>query len=280
MTQLKRALLDSELDELNRSILSMGSLVDTAIGHAIESLMSVDIAQANAVIAGDAEINRLRFHIEERAYVILATQQPMARDLRTVITAMHMAIEMERIGDHAAGIARIVTRLEGMPLPPLLLEAQAELREEAAAETPDESADDENDDKAGIDEMALDSEVGNSGLALGDEASSKRLKLARLPKMAKRARSMFNRAIAAYLERDVEKAMAIVKRDRKLNRQYPKFFAEAMAELSSQNVVEIPTYLLWIAHNLERIGDRTTNMAERIVFMVTAQYTEVLEEYE
>ena len=53
-----------------------------------------------------------------------------------------------------------------------------------------------------------------------------------------------------------------------------------MAELSSQSVVEIPTYLLWIAHNLERIGDRTTNMAERTVFMVTAQYTEVMEEYE
>ena len=117
MTQLTRALLDSELNELNQSILAMGSMVDAAIGNAIEALLAVDIAQAQAVITGDAEVNRLRFHIEERAYIILATQQPMARDLRTVITAMHMAIELERIGDHAAGIARIVTRLEGMPLP-------------------------------------------------------------------------------------------------------------------------------------------------------------------
>ena len=272
MPQTTRALLDSELDELNRSILSMASLVDAAIGNAIEALLGIDIAQAQAVIAGDAEVNRLRFHIEERAYIILATQQPMARDLRTVITAMHMAIELERIGDHAAGIARIVTRLEGMPLPPLLLEAQAELRDEANGGTSDELEDDGGDDRAGIDEMVMEEEV--------PEAPPKRLRLTRLPKMAKRARSMFNRAIAAYLERDVDKAMAIVKRDRKLNRQYRKFFAEAMAELSSQSVVEIPTYLLWIAHNLERIGDRTTNMAERIVFMVTAQYTEVLEEYE
>ncbi|MBP8947928.1 MAG: hypothetical protein KBG73_03745 [Candidatus Promineofilum sp.] len=268
MSLITRALLDSELNELNQSILAMGSMVDAAIGGAIEALLSVNIAQANAVIAGDAEINRLRFHIEERAYVILATQQPMARDLRTVITAMHMAIELERMGDHAAGIARIVTRLEGMPLPALLLEAQAELRDEPDSETSDELAD----DGAGADEMALEEEA--------QEAPPKRLKLTRLPKMAKRARSMLNRAITAYLERDVEKAMAIVKRDRKLNRQYRKFFAEAMDELSSQNVVEIPTYLLWIAHNLERIGDRTTNMAERVVFMVTAQYTEVLEEYE
>ncbi len=277
MTQLKRALLDSELDELNQSILSMGSMVDAAIGHAIEALLSVDIAKAQAVIAGDAEVNRLRFHIEERAYVILATQQPMARDLRTVITAMHMAIELERIGDHAAGIARIVTRLEGMPLPPLLVEAQVELQRETA----DGPADEQNDELAeeSADEAAGD-KPGVDGLMLGEDTPPKRLKLTRLPKMAKRARSMLIRAITAYMERDAEKAMAIVKRDRKLNRQYRKFFTEAMAELSQQSVVEIPTYLLWIAHNLERIGDRTTNMAERTVFMVTAQYTEVVEEYE
>ena len=268
MTQLKRALLDSELDELNQSILAMGSMIDDAIGNAIEALLSVNIDQAQAVIAGDAEINRLRFHIEERAYVILATQQPMARDLRTVITAMHMAIELERIGDHAAGIARIVTRLEGMPLPSLLLEAQAELQREQAEELPDEFTDDSAD------------EPGVDGPPPEGDAPPKRLKLTRLPKMAKRARSMLNRAIAAYLERDADKAMSIVKRDRKINRQYRKFFTEAMAELSRESVVEIPTYLLWIAHNLERIGDRTTNMAERTVFMVTAQYTEVMEEYE
>ena len=268
MTQLKRALLDSELNELNQSILTMGSMVDAAIGNSIEALLSVDVDQAQAVIAGDAEINRLRFHIEERAYVILATQQPMARDLRTVITAMHMAIELERIGDHAAGIARIVTRLEGMPLPSLLAEAQAELQSDQA------------DDFEEFADGHVGDEPGSDGPTPDESSSPKRLKLARLPKMAKRARSMLNRAISAYLERDADKAMAIVKRDRKLNRQYRKFFAEAMAELSSQSVVEIPTYLLWIAHNLERIGDRTTNMAERTVFMVTAQYTEVMEEYE
>ena len=268
MTQFTRALLDSELSELNQSILAMGSMVDAAIGNAIEALLAVDIAQAQAVIAGDAEVNRLRFHIEERAYIVLATQQPMARDLRTVITAMHMAIELERIGDHAAGIARIVTRLEGMPLPSLLLAAQAELQKEG-----DESPDDFVDN-------LVDDETISEGPAVAGDVPPKRLKLTRLPKMAKRARDMLGRAIAAYMERDADKAMAIVKRDRKLNRQYRKFFAEAMAELSSQSVVEIPTYLLWIAHNLERIGDRTTNMAERTVFMVTAQYTEVMEEYE
>ncbi|WP_374688452.1 phosphate uptake regulator PhoU, partial [Promineifilum sp.] len=110
-----RGLLDSELVELNQSILALGSMVDTAIGNAIEALMTNDSALAQSVIAGDAEINRLRFHVEERAYIVLATQQPMARDLRSVIAAMHFATELERIGDHAAGIARIVTRMNEIP---------------------------------------------------------------------------------------------------------------------------------------------------------------------
>lgn len=261
MTLHTRALLDSELNEINQSILAMGSMVDVAIGNAIEALMTSNGTLAHEVIAGDAEINRLRFFVEEKSYVVLATQQPMARDLRTVIAAIHFAIELERIGDHAAGIARIVTRMEGMPLPsepPPVAEA-----EEAGAAPDDGDNGDDSDEETPE-----------------PERPTKRMKLSRLPKMSKRARDMLNRAITAFIDRDVDKAMAIVKRDRKINRHYRKFFTEAMQVLSTENVVEMPTYLLWIAHNLERIGDRTTNLAERVVFMVTGQYTEVLEDYE
>jgi phosphate transport system protein len=257
MPHTARALLDNELNELSDSVLTLSSLVDTAIGRAIDALMANDGQLAESVILGDAEINRLRFHIEEKSYVILSTQQPLARDLRTVIAAIHFAIELERIGDHAAGIARIVTRMEGMPWPVMGEPLPAEIA------LPDDEAAEDGDDET----------------AAGD-APTLRLKLSRLPKMTKRARDMLLQATEAYIERDVDKANAIVKRDRKLNRHYRKFFTEAMAELSSQEVVELPTYLLWIAHNLERIGDRTTNLAERVVFMVTGQYTEVLEDYE
>lgn len=259
MPHTARALLDNELNDLSRSVLTLSSLVDTAIGLAVDSLMTHDVPLAESVILGDAEINRLRFQIEEKSYVILSTQQPLARDLRTVIAAIHFAIELERIGDHAAGIARIVTRLEGRPWPIAM--------EQMPAETT--STEEEVDGMEEAEEEPADS-----------EAPVLRLKLSRLPKMTKRARDMLRRATEAYIERDVDKANAIVKRDRKLDRHYRKFFAEAMAELSSQEEVEMPTYLLWIAHNLERIGDRTTNLAERVVFMVTGQYTEVLEDYE
>ena len=255
MTSPVRALLDNELTSLSQSVLSLSSMVDAAIGQSVTALMSNDIALAEQVIAGDADINRLRFQIEEKAYVILSTQQPLARDLRTVIAAIHFAIELERIGDHAAGIARIVTRMEGMPRPPIV---DPTIPSESPAAPPDETAD----------------EIPEG------ETPTLRLKLSRLPKMTKRARDMLHRATAAYIERDVEKANAIIKRDRKLDNQYRKFFAEAMAEITSQNVPEMPTYMLWIAHNLERIGDRTTNLAERVIFMVIGQYTEVLEDYE
>ena len=262
-----RAMLDTELNEINQSILVMGSMVDAAIGNAVEALMTSNAAMAEAVIAGDADINRLRFQIEEKCYIVLATQQPMARDLRTVIAAIHFAIELERIGDHAAGIARIVTRMSGMalplPEPPEFLEDEDGAADEPAAEVdyvPEPVSADSAPETA--------------------EGPPKRLKLSRLPKMSKRARDMLNRAITAYMDRDADKAAAIVKRDQKINRHYRKFFAEAMQTMHTQSIAELPTYLLWIAHNLERIGDRTTNLAERVVFMVTGQYTEVLEDYE
>lgn len=255
MTLPSRALLDSELNDLNQSVLALSSMVDKAIGDSIDALMTNNIPLAESTIAGDADINRLRFQIEEKSYVILSTQQPLARDLRTVIAAIHFAIELERIGDHAAGIARIVTRMEEMPRPVL----PESLDSEVGAGSTDDKIDDELPD---------------------DVTPTLRLKLSRLPKMTRRGRDMLQQATQAYIERDIDKANAIVKRDRKLDRQYRKFFAEAMAEMTSQHVAEMPTYLLWIAHNLERIGDRTTNLAERVVFMVTGQYTEVLEDYD
>lgn len=251
-----RALLDNELNDLNQSVLALSSMVDEAIGNAIDALMTSNAELAESVISGDAEVNRLRFHIEEKAYVILSTQQPLARDLRTVIAAIHFAIELERIGDHAAGIARIVQRMQEMSRPVVF-------------------------DASGTDEPTRPIfETVSVEAAEDDESLPLRLKISRLPKMTKRARDMLHRATEAYIDRDVEKANLIVKRDRKIDSQYRKFFAEAMSEMINKNVAEVPTYLLWIAHNLERIGDRTTNLAERVIFMATGQYTEVLEEYD
>lgn len=145
--------------------------------------MTNNAVLAGDVIVGDAEINRLRFQIEEKAYIILSTQQPLARDLRTVIAAIHFAIELERIGDHAAGIARIVQRLQEMPQPVVF--------ESTSLSVPPIAGLDEEIDMPSP--VALASDV----LAIDDKAAPVRLKLSRLPKMTKRARDMLHRATEA-----------------------------------------------------------------------------------
>ena len=106
-----RGTLDRELSELNENIILLSSRVDEAIGRAMDALMNRDSQEAQAVIQADEEVNALRFEIEEGCLTILATQQPVAIDLRIIVAAMHIATELERIGDHATGVARIVERL-------------------------------------------------------------------------------------------------------------------------------------------------------------------------
>jgi phosphate transport system protein len=192
-------------------------MVDGAVEQAMEALTTRNVDLAQMVISGDEEINALRFEIEEECLRILATQQPFATDLRTTITAMHLATELERIGDHAAGIARLVERMK--------------------------------------DEPEIDS-------------------LHKLPKMAKRARGMLRKSIDAYIDADSEKAIAMVRRDDKLDKQYHKVVRETLNEMRDDDYIRRATYLLWAGHNLERIGDRATNIAERVIFMTTGQFVE------
>lgn len=223
MTASTRSIFDNQLAAMNEAVLLMSSKVEEAIEKSVEALATDNIELAEQVIAEDAEVNRLRFLIEEQAQLVLATQQPMATDLRVIIAAIHIATELERIGDHASGIARIVTRL--------------------------------------------------------DEVPSTDLDWSRLPKMAKRAQDMLHKAITAFADLDADAASEIARRDQKIDRLYRKFFGEAVSHMSEEEKVQMATYMLWVAHNLERIGDRSTNIAERVVFMVNGEYIEVMEDY-
>ncbi|MDQ4078811.1 MAG: phosphate signaling complex protein PhoU [Chloroflexota bacterium] len=116
-----RASFDKQLTELRDRLLRMGSLVDEALDRAIRALIERDAALASHVIRGDQEINRLRYAIEEQSYLLLATQQPMAGDLRRIAAAISIATNMERMADHAAGIAVLARRLSQEPeLKPLV----------------------------------------------------------------------------------------------------------------------------------------------------------------
>ncbi len=221
MSLPSRSLLDRDILKLRENLLQMTSMVDTAIDQAMIALSTQNSQLAQEVIAGDAEINRLRHEVEDTVYTTLATQFPAARDLRTIIAAIHLAVELERMGDHASGIASLALRMVGEP------------------------------------------EIDN---------------LHKLPKMAKRARQMMAESIQAFLDRDVERARNLIKRDNKLDKHYNKLFRETLSEMTSETSAQRATFLLWAGHNLERIGDRATNIAERVIFLVTGEFVENIDE--
>lgn len=218
MTFQSRSILDQELAKVRDNILRLTSMVDTAIDQAMIALRGRDVVLAQNVIVADNEINHLRYTIEEECLRILATQAPTATDLRTVVAAIHVAVELERVGDYASGIARLVERME----------------EEAEIDT-----------------------------------------LHKLPKMAKRARQMVQDSIQAYVDRDAEQAHALIKQDDKIDKQYNKLFRETLQEMQDDDYIRRATFLLWAGHNLERMGDRATNIAERVIFMLTGEYVEI-----
>lgn len=221
MTLKTRSTLDAGLNSLNERLLQMSSLVDTMIEQAMAALYTRDTVIASQVIAEDLTVNDIRYATEDEAMQILATQQPLATDLRRVIAAIHIAVELERIGDHAAGIASLVERLE--------------------------------------DEEEIES-------------------LHKLPKMAKRARSMVRTGVEAYIACDPELATAMIGKDDKIDRQYRRLFTETLNEMRDDDYIRRATFLLWVGHDLERIGDRATNIAERVIFMATGQHIEVLDD--
>ena len=212
-----RSLFDRELQELNNKILQLASMVIEATDKAMEALYQRNYSLAREIVDGDQIVNELRYNIELDALKILATQQPMARDLRQIIAAIHIAVELERIGDHAADIASLAERLEA--------------------------------------EGEFDS-------------------LHKLPKMAKRAVTMVNEGVTSFVERDSEAARKLIGKDEKIDKHYFQLRQEILEEMVNDTYIRRASFLLWVGHDLERIGDRATNIAERVIFMVTGEFVE------
>jgi phosphate transport system protein len=113
------------LNDLRDDILLMASRVEHELEAALAALADVDIEKAREVYATDRIVNQNRFEIEDRCFTLIATQQPAAGDLRLVVAAMSMVVDIERMGDQAKGIAKVVTRLDqhtNIPRPPELVE--------------------------------------------------------------------------------------------------------------------------------------------------------------
>jgi phosphate transport system protein len=208
-----RGTFERELKELQDSTKDLAAMVDIAIERSVRALKERDLDLAHNVIDDDKKINSKRYAIEQEAMLVLATQQPMASDLRTIAAVMSIITDLERMGDHAEGIAKIALMIgKEPPLKPLI----------------------------------------------------------DIPRMAEISRNMLERAMQAFAERNSDLAMEVIKQDDEVDNLYNQVYRELLSYMiQDTSTIDRATHLLWVAHNLERIGDRATNICERVVYLVT-----------
>lgn len=213
-----RKTFDQELQHAKDEILLLGSMVEEAVIASMNALKKRDIEASEAIYEKDEKINEKRFEIENKVMILIATQQPMAIDLRLLASILDVASELERMGDYAKGIATINIRMAGMPLLKPLID---------------------------------------------------------LPRMADKATDMLHRALAAFVMMDAEIARAIPLEDDEVDGLYNQIYRELMTIIiQDPTTIERANFLLWAAHNLERMADRVTNICERTVFVATGQIKE------
>ncbi|MEW6286478.1 MAG: phosphate signaling complex protein PhoU [Chloroflexota bacterium] len=214
-----RKTFEAEIQQVKDEVLMLGSMVEQAVLDSVEALKKRDIKASEKIFAEDLEINKKRFEIENKLMVLIATQQPMARDLRLLASCMEIISELERMGDYAKGIANINIRMGDEPLLKPLID---------------------------------------------------------IPRMAQKGVDMLHRALTAFVNEDAEMAKAIPIEDDEVDALYNQVYRELMTfVIQDPTTIERANWLLWVAHNLERVADRVTNICERTIFIVTGEMEEI-----
>ena len=204
---------DRDLATLQEDLSAMGEQVELATRTALVALENRDLALAQQVIDDDDRIDNLQDDLENKCVAMLATQQPTAIDLRLLMSAVHIGVELERMGDYAEGIAKICLRIGDQPLLKPLID---------------------------------------------------------IPRMAEIALTMLNESLAAFANRDEWLARKICRDDDAVDDLYNQIYRELLTYmLQDPRNIERATYLLWVAHDLERIADRATNISERVLWLVS-----------
>lgn len=204
-----------ELQAVQEEILKMGSLVEKQIHEVIGFLKNQDVEGARSILAKDDIVDQMEVAVEERCMRLIALQQPLASDLRTLGTILKVTTDLERIGDHACNIAEITLRIGEQPLIKPLID---------------------------------------------------------IPRMARMTEKMLKDSLTCFVERDLELAQTVREADQPVDELYSELFDELIgfvlqggdARRSSQAI-----NLLFVARYLERIADHATNIAERVMYMVT-----------
>ena len=207
---------DRQLSTLNDELIEMGSMIEKSIETAIKALVNQDVDLARHAIEADEEIDRQERIIEDLCLKLLLQQQPVAKDLRLISSALKMITDMERIGDHASDISEIT-------------------------------------------------------IALADQPYIK--KLEHIQQMAKETMIMLVGSIEAFVDKDLEKANEVIKRDDVVDDLFDKVKKELIQMIhENADKGEQAADLLMVAKYMERIGDHATNISEGVIFSITGEH--------
>lgn len=204
---------DEDLKGLTLAVLRMGGLAESQFAEATEALLSRNVDLARTVIASDQRIDALEREVNDSAIRLLALRQPMADDLRYIVSAFKIAANLERIGDYAANIGKRVMVLEGLNDTPLINLIEP---------------------------------------------------------MIAAARDILRETLDAYGEQDLDRAMEAWSRDKPLDNLYEALLRDlSSAMMDNPSLICEGAHLMFIARNIERIGDHAKNIAENIYFFVS-----------
>jgi phosphate transport system protein len=206
---------DEELGKLQDAIARMGGLAEAQLAGFIQAITERDGEAAARVVAEDAKVDALDAQVNDMAVRLLALRNPVADDLRVVITALKMSGELERVADHAASSAKRVLVLNQMP-------------------------------------------------PIGSVRA--------VARMGWLVVAMIKDVLDAYMNQDAEKALAVWGRDGEVDDLYSSVFRELLTYmLEDPRNITACTHLMFVAKNLERVGDHATNIAEMTHYLVTGQ---------
>ena len=203
---------DEELQHLNRTIMEMGGATEAQIEAAVDAVLKRDTERAQQIIHDDDKIDALNYQVDTQATRLLALRQPMAADLRSIVGALKISADLERIADYAANIAKRVLPLSNVTPP---------------------------------------------------------RPVSTVPRMSRRVQIMLKDVLDAFVERDADKAIRVWQADEEVDDMYVSLFRELLTYMMEDPRHITPcAHLLFIAKNLERMGDHITNISETIYFLV------------
>lgn len=216
---MTREHFDNQILEVKNKVLRMGLLVEDIISLSVTALKNQDIEMANRVCSEDDKIDDIELEIEQQCMMMLVLQQPLAKDLRTIATALKIITDLERMGDNAVNIAKITLEIGREPLIKPLID---------------------------------------------------------IPKMAHISQNMVKLSLKAFVNEDIELAEEVALMDEEVDDLYKAIIDEILNIITdNKNSAKQGTKLLFIGRYLERIADHTTNICERIIYMVTGELKEI-----